>query len=107
MATVSAARNSSPLRNQLLAAMSATDFALLQPHLQPVALPLLHDIERPNRRIERVYFMEAGIASIVAVQSDARTTNALSCDFPATPPKGNDASWQSPTVPSDRQKLRR
>jgi CRP-like cAMP-binding protein len=27
-------------------------------------------MERPNRRIETVYFMEAGIASVVAVQSD-------------------------------------
>jgi CRP-like cAMP-binding protein len=29
-----------------------------------------HEIERPNRRIDAVYFMEAGIASIVAVQAD-------------------------------------
>jgi hypothetical protein len=50
--------------------MSAADFALLQPHLQPLALPLLYDIERPNRRIDAVYFMEAGIASVVAVHSD-------------------------------------
>jgi CRP-like cAMP-binding protein len=70
MATVSAARNSSPPRNQLLAAMSATDFASLQPHLKPVPMALLKDMERPNRRIENVYFMEAGIASVVAVQAD-------------------------------------
>jgi CRP-like cAMP-binding protein len=60
----------SPSRNRLLSVLSDQDFALLQPHLQRVALPLLHDIERPNRRIEMVYFMEGGIASIVAVQSD-------------------------------------
>ena len=70
MAPVSAPRSSSPPRNQLLAAMSATDLALLRPHLQPVALELLKDLERPNRRIETVYFMEAGIASVVAVQPD-------------------------------------
>ena len=70
MASVSATRNSSPPRNQLLAAMSVTDFASLQPHLQPVPMPLLKDIERPNRRIETVYFMENGIASVVAVQPD-------------------------------------
>ena len=70
MASVSATRNSSPPRNQLLAAMSATDFASLQPHLQPVPMPLLKDMERPNRRIETVYFMENGIASVVAVQPD-------------------------------------
>ena len=70
MATVAAARNSSPPRNQLLAAMSATDFASLQPHLKPVPMALLKDMERPNRQIETVYFMETGIASVVAVQPD-------------------------------------
>jgi hypothetical protein len=33
-------------------------------------MDLRKDIERPNRRIEAVYFMEAGIASVVAVQPD-------------------------------------
>ena len=64
------ARNSSQSRNQLLAAMSAADFALLQPNLKPVAMALLRDMEQPNQRIETVYFMETGIASVVAVQSD-------------------------------------
>jgi CRP-like cAMP-binding protein len=53
-----------------LSVLSDDDFALLQPHLRPVTLPLLYDLERPNRKIEMVYFMETGIASIVAVQSD-------------------------------------
>ena len=70
MAPVSATRDSSPPRNQLLAAMSATDFASLQPHLQPVPMARLKEMERPNRRIETVYFMENGIASVVAVQPD-------------------------------------
>ena len=69
MATVSA-RSSARLRNRLLAALSPSDFALLQPHLEPMALPVKRDIERPNRRINSVYFMETGIASVVAVQSD-------------------------------------
>jgi CRP-like cAMP-binding protein len=42
----------------------------VQPHLQPVPMPLLRDMEQPNRRIEAVYFMESGIASVVAVQPD-------------------------------------
>jgi CRP-like cAMP-binding protein len=33
-------------------------------------MPLLKDLERPNRRIDAIYFMEAGIASVVAVQPD-------------------------------------
>jgi CRP-like cAMP-binding protein len=70
MLRVSASDNHSPSRNKLLSVLSESDFALLRPHLQRVALPLLQDMERPNRRIEGVYFMEAGIASVVAVQPD-------------------------------------
>jgi CRP-like cAMP-binding protein len=50
--------------------LSSADLALLRPHLQPQMMPLLRDMERPNRRIEAVYFMESGIASVVAVQAD-------------------------------------
>jgi len=70
MATATAALNSAPPRNRLLAALSPTDLALLQPHLQPVPMAVFKDMERPNRRIETVFFMEAGIASVVAVQPD-------------------------------------
>jgi len=65
-----AQRKFSPLRNRLLAAMSEADLALLQPHLRPLDLPLRYDMERPNRRIEAVYFIEAGVASVVAVQAN-------------------------------------
>jgi CRP-like cAMP-binding protein len=70
MGTVSALWKPSPSRNQLLAAMSASDLALLQPHLKPVAMAVFKDMEQPNRRIDSVYFMDAGIASVVAVQPD-------------------------------------
>ena len=70
MTSVSVSRKSALPRNKLLAAMSPTDLALLLPHLQLVAMPLLMEMERPNRRIETVYFMEAGIASVVAVRPD-------------------------------------
>ncbi len=70
MAPVSALRHPTPPRNRLLAAMSAADLALIRPHLKPVAMPLLKDMERPNRRIETIYFMEAGMASVVAEQPD-------------------------------------
>jgi CRP-like cAMP-binding protein len=43
---------------------------LLQPHLRFLAVAVRHEMERPNRRIDTVYFMEAGIASVVAVQAD-------------------------------------
>jgi CRP-like cAMP-binding protein len=57
-------------RNRLLAALSPNDLALLQPHLRSLAVAVRHEIERPNRRIDAVYFMDAGIASVVAVQAD-------------------------------------
>jgi len=41
-------------------------------------MALLLDLERPNRRIEDVYFPEAGIASVVAVQpNEARVEVGL------------------------------
>jgi CRP-like cAMP-binding protein len=53
-----------------LAALSPADLALLQPHLNSLAVAVRHEIERPNRRIDTVYFMDSGIASVVAVQAD-------------------------------------
>ena len=64
MAPVSGIRS----RNRLLATLLPADLALLQPHLQSRTMALLKDLERPNRRIETVYFLETGIASVVAVQ---------------------------------------
>jgi hypothetical protein len=40
-------------------------------------LALKQDIERPNRRIEFVCFVKAGIASVVAVQSETRVEVGL------------------------------
>jgi CRP-like cAMP-binding protein len=61
---------SSPLqRNMLLAALSPADLALLTPHLKPLELKLRYDMEQPNKPIGDVYFMDKGIASVVAVQS--------------------------------------
>jgi CRP-like cAMP-binding protein len=66
----SSSRHPSRLRNRLLAALPPADLALLQPHLNFLAVAVRHEIERPNRRIDVVYFMDAGIASVVAVQAD-------------------------------------
>jgi CRP-like cAMP-binding protein len=63
-------RHASRQRNRLLAALSPADLALLQPHLNSLAVAVRHEIERPNRRIDAVYFMDAGICSVVAVQAD-------------------------------------
>lgn len=58
--------------NKLLASLADNDFALLEPHLEFVTLGLRKSLERPNRRIDAVYFPEAGFASVVAVQSNGK-----------------------------------
>src|ERR1041385_8935823 len=58
-----------PRHNRLLARLAPQDLDALRPHLQVVDLPLRLDLEKPGRRIENVYFPEAGIASVVASQS--------------------------------------
>jgi CRP-like cAMP-binding protein len=58
--------------NKLLASLSTDDFDLLGPHLESVTLGLRKNLERPNRRIDAVYFPEGGFASVVAVQSNGK-----------------------------------
>jgi CRP-like cAMP-binding protein len=70
MAAVSKPLSAASPHNRLLAALSQADLALLQPHLRPLTLKLKMDLEWPNRRIENVCFLETGIASVVAIQSD-------------------------------------
>src|SRR5947208_6787586 len=64
------AESPSQTGNRLLAALSRADFALLQPDLKHEPLKLRQGLERPNRRIDYVYFPHAGIASVVAEQAD-------------------------------------
>jgi CRP-like cAMP-binding protein len=56
-------------RNRLLAALSPADLNLLRPYLTPVPLKLRQELEKPNRPIKDVYFIDTGIASVVAVQN--------------------------------------
>lgn len=56
-------------RNQLLALMSSEDLRAIEPHLTPVNLPVRKHFERPNKRIDAVYFPESGFASVVAIQA--------------------------------------
>jgi CRP-like cAMP-binding protein len=58
-----------PSRNLLLASLSSADLGLLRQHLGPVGLPLRHVLEKPDKRVDAVYFPEAGFASVVAVQA--------------------------------------
>jgi CRP-like cAMP-binding protein len=53
-------------RNRILARLPSSDRALLEPHLERVDLPLRKPLEFRNKRIDHAYFLEDGIASVVA-----------------------------------------
>jgi CRP-like cAMP-binding protein len=52
--------------NRILAGLSKADLGLLSPSLAPVDLPLRKMLEARSRRIDHVYFLESGLASVVA-----------------------------------------
>ena len=52
--------------NRILSRLSPADIGLLEPHLELVDLPVHRPLEGRNRRIDYVYFIEAGFASVVA-----------------------------------------
>jgi CRP-like cAMP-binding protein len=57
-------RNAS--KNRVLARLAGADMALLKPHLAPIELPVSTRLETTNGRIDAVYFLERGFASVVA-----------------------------------------
>jgi len=63
---LAAPRNGPVSSNRILSRLSPADLGLLEPHLQPVDLPVNRPLEGRNRRIDYVYFIEAGFASVVA-----------------------------------------
>jgi CRP-like cAMP-binding protein len=52
--------------NRILSRLSRQDFALLEPHLEAVDLPVRKPLEARRKRIDQVYFIESGFASVVA-----------------------------------------
>jgi CRP-like cAMP-binding protein len=52
--------------NRLLSSLSRQDFALLEPHLEVIDLPVRKVLEKRKKRVDHVYFIEAGFASVVA-----------------------------------------
>jgi hypothetical protein len=59
-------------RNRILRCLSGEDLALLQPHLERVLLPFRENLQSANRVIKAVYFIEAGLASVVVGDGDAK-----------------------------------
>ncbi len=66
----------SSVSNFLLQSLAEPDFALLQPHLEPVTLSLRHSIADANKPIKYAYFLDSGVASVVAVRSDGTSIEA-------------------------------
>jgi CRP-like cAMP-binding protein len=52
--------------NSLLTSLSRDDLAVLQPYLEPVDLRLKQVLEEPGKPIRHVYFLEGGLASVIA-----------------------------------------
>jgi CRP-like cAMP-binding protein len=52
--------------NQVLARLSDSDLALLQPHLEPVVLGFKQSMEEPNKAIKYAVFPDEGIISVVS-----------------------------------------
>ena len=61
-----------PSRNRLLGALSSADLALLQPDLESVSLELRQVLETANEPITHNYFIESGLASVVAGNGNHR-----------------------------------
>ncbi|MER8661302.1 Crp/Fnr family transcriptional regulator [Mesorhizobium sp. M1148] len=53
-------------KNELLRRLNPGDLALLRPHLEPCALNLKMNLETADSEIKAAYFLEDGIASVVA-----------------------------------------
>ena len=52
--------------NKLLARLSRADLRLLEPCLKAVELPVRMELQGRNKRVTQVYFLDSGVASIVA-----------------------------------------
>jgi CRP-like cAMP-binding protein len=59
-------------RNRLLNALSSSDLALLQPHLEPVPLAFRERLQSANREVKNIYFPETGLGSVVAIGGSER-----------------------------------
>ncbi|HEX3486448.1 MAG TPA: hypothetical protein VHT51_15395, partial [Micropepsaceae bacterium] len=58
--------------NQILAALSEADFAMLEPHLERIELPVRKLFEAPKQPIADVCFPLSGIVSVTAMASRGR-----------------------------------
>ena len=70
-----------PPRNRILAALPTAEYDGMRPHLEHVRLDLrdvLYDVGRP---IERVFFVESGVLSIVSVMADGSAVETATVGY--------------------------
>ena len=65
-------KSSLSTKNRLLSRLSDDDAALLKPDLEPAELALRQVLETPDKSIKHAYFIEYGLASIVAANGHKR-----------------------------------
>lgn len=61
-------------RNGILASLGSADQTVLQRYLEPVELPIRERLQTPHRAIKSAYFLESGVASVVAITGGQRRT---------------------------------
>jgi CRP-like cAMP-binding protein len=75
-ASVIAPPKRTSVRNHLLLTLLPADFSLIDPQLELAPLPVGTCLVAPNMPIEQVYFLEQGIASVVAGTPEGRRIEA-------------------------------
>ena len=59
-------------KNLLLARLEPADLARLAPHLTPITFPHRMPLIAPGQPIERCYFLESGVASVIMTTADGK-----------------------------------
>ena len=72
----------SHIKNRLLSNMSASDFAMIESKLTFVELSRALELNSPDNQIEYCWFMETGLASVVATSCEGHETEVgiVGCD---------------------------
>lgn len=61
------------VRNVILLSLARHEYDLLRPHLERIDLPQYDILHEPGEKIEFTYFLDEGMASIVAMSRDGRS----------------------------------
>jgi CRP-like cAMP-binding protein len=88
-------KTSATSKNRILSSLSTADRALLKPDLKRVELPLRYVLEEANKPITHSYFIEGGLASVVAANGGKRLeVGLIGCEGMSGIPivLGNDRS---------------